>query len=175
MIVRRIVLALCACIALVGTCPAQGYIQEYVPNDRVMIRLERRCGFASCQAYTVEVDGNGNVTFVGNQLASCTGKSTWKIAPRTVLDLVNEFLRAHFFDAASEYTHYQVAEGGENGYMHVMVDTTTCLPETLLTFIFGDRCHSVRIYDAVPSELGALPDAVDKATESARCLEVSGG
>lgn len=67
------------------------------------ITLERTNCYGSCPAYTVTIDGKGNVTYVGGLAALIPGTHHAVISHEAVTDLVNQIRAAHFLAAQDKY------------------------------------------------------------------------
>jgi hypothetical protein len=75
------------------------------PNDwsSVRIRLSRSGCFGSCPNYTVEITGNGDVTYVGWAFVRVPGVQRSKISPESVRDLYESFVRFGYFSMPEVY------------------------------------------------------------------------
>lgn len=75
------------------------------PTTPVAVTLERdsfeQCG--PCRDYTVEVQGDGNVVFMGKHASAFTGRYTDRIASALVSDLIEQFQRADFYSLEDDY------------------------------------------------------------------------
>ena len=79
---------------------------------RITLKRARVCGGA-CLSYSVEIRGDGTVTFHGGSYALITGEHHATISKDAVVNLVNQFRRANYFslkkryaDAMSDQTAY---------------------------------------------------------------------
>jgi hypothetical protein len=153
-------------VAVIGGVAAA----QSVSISEVEVRLVRtpHGGCAGpCSRYAVTVRGDGTVTYDGTVIYSGAGQvagaRTRSISVDEVLSLVNEFLRARFFEARNTYLHpastivrngdtvvFQGADGGSDN------------PEVDLTLRIGDRSKTVTLRNNYPAELGRLPELVDR-------------
>jgi hypothetical protein len=161
---NRFVLALFPLVLLCSTPAIAG--DSEIPLSEVMIQLSRIPGLGGTQAYTVTIHGDGQVEFNGTG-TSHSGAATWTIETAAVVKLVNLFLTARFFEAASSYTtHEYVNVGPEGGLIRgrsASIDDATAR----LTFKLGDKEHSVFLSDGIPLGLRYLPDDVDEGAGTA--------
>jgi hypothetical protein len=153
-------------VAVMGeVATAQSY-----PLSEVEVGLVRtpHGGCASaCSRYAVTVRGDGSVTYDGTVIFSGAGQvaglRTRSIPIDQVISLVNEFLKARFFDARDTYRNppstivrdgdtvvFKGAGGGSDD------------PQADLTLRIGDRRKTVTLYSNYPADLGRLPELVDR-------------
>jgi len=94
--------------------PVEGRLQDYVgPVDRrfpdrldanqVKVILERTECFGDCPAYTVELLGNGQVTYRGRSHVAVAGVHRWRVPPETVTALLARFKEAEFLQLKGHY------------------------------------------------------------------------
>jgi hypothetical protein len=147
-----------------ATCWAQ---DPEIPLSHVEIRLERSTCFGSCPAYTVAIHGDGRVDFDGKRNTAHRGQATWRIPVDDVVTLINIFLKAHFFDAAPRYERKEFVRLGPHGGLQLLQEGITDISRSTLTLKLGSREHSVDLYYGVPTQLMALPGAVDETATTA--------
>ena len=70
----------------------------------VVITLERTPCFGTCPAYTVTVNGRGQVIYEGRDFVRVKGTHRTTIDPKAVETLVGEFQGAKFFELENEYS-----------------------------------------------------------------------
>jgi hypothetical protein len=132
---------------------------------KVRVELERKgCMDSACRVYRISIDGNGRVEYTGIRSVAVEGKRTREIDPAHVVGLVNEFLRARFFDALNEYDEVEQVARIEDHLVFVN-EVKTDLPWFVLSLKLGDRTKTVRLRDHYPAELGSLAEAVDRTAE----------
>jgi hypothetical protein len=154
--VRHIV----AVAAVVLLAAGQGLAQdESFPPDDIHIRLERTPCQGKCPTYTIDIDGNGRVAYEGIQWVSTLGKHTWQVPEEDVVDLVNRFLDAHFFDAAPACRADEPLPATADGVARA--------PGARLTLNLGAKSHTVLLSADYPEELALLPMNVDDAAQVA--------
>jgi hypothetical protein len=89
------------------------------------------------------------------------GRRTRTIPIDEVVALVNEFLHARFFDALDKYWgDTSIVRNGDKldfSYSGMMDDT-----QTDLTLRIGDRKKTVTLFNNYPTELGRLPELVER-------------
>jgi hypothetical protein len=78
---------------------------------RITLKQARMCG-GGCLAYSVEVRGDGSVTFHGGSYALITGEHHATISKEAVVNLVNEFRRADYFSLKKRYEDGMTDQNG---------------------------------------------------------------
>ena len=161
---RHIVAAACAVLLCASQSPAQ---DESLPPEQIHIRLERTPGLGKSPTYTVDIDGDGQVTYDGTKWVSTIGRHTWRVPQDDVVQLVNRFLDAHFLEAATEYRTGEHLSAAADGTMHLSGTTCADLPGARLTLNLGEKSHTVFLYHNYPEELALLPMDVDDTAQVA--------
>jgi hypothetical protein len=143
--------------------------QSY-PLSEVEVRLVRtpHGGCASpCSIYAVTVRGDGTVTYDGTVIYSGAGQvagvRTRSISVDEVVSLVNEFLKARFFEARDTYHNppSTVLRNGDTVVLYGAVGGSDD-PQADLMLRIGDRRKTVTLYSNYPADLGRLPELVDR-------------
>lgn len=73
-------------------------------GDPPVVTLERTPCFGMCPAYSVTLDADGTVTYVGRSNVRVAGQQTWKISPASVDALASEMEKAGYFKLKDRYT-----------------------------------------------------------------------
>jgi len=133
-------------------------LQAPTPSSQVVITIERTTCFGACPAYSLEITGDGTVTYQGRQFVRVIGKETAKISPEAVEQLVTAFERIHYFDLQNVYT------------AHI-----TDVPTTTTSIRIGERFKKVVDHYGGPDELQKLEDRIDEVAGSDRWIKPSGG
>lgn len=129
----------CMAVALaLGSCQARGSAPANDPD--VLIGMERGPCFGTCPIYAVTIDGDGNVTYSGQNFVAVTGVHKDKISKEAVQHLLDLFKSADFFSLLDEYR----AEVTDNPTMTVALK-------------IGDR--SKRVVDYV-GQMAGMPASV---------------
>lgn len=158
MVVRAAILALS--IAVTACAPPVPEIADgsTTPHptvsdwNSVRIKLERTGCFGFCPAYTVEIRGDGAVTYCGGEFVKERGERSKRVPVESVRNLVAKFMDAGFFALQDEYV------GG--------VDA----PFQILTFTVDGR--SKRVLESLgegvgmPLSVPEIGDAIDAASGS---------
>jgi hypothetical protein len=132
--------------------------------SEVEIRLDRDTGggcSGRCIRYRITVRGDGTVTY--EDLALPPLPSRGRTVPvDDVVTLVNEFLRASFFDASDRYAgkSFYVREGNDL-LLHGMSGGSDW-PSWDLRLRVGQAVKSVHLYFDYPDDLGRLRDRVER-------------
>jgi Domain of unknown function (DUF6438) len=120
----------------------------------VVITIERTACYGACPVYSLEITGDGTVTFQGRQFVRVIGRATATIPPEAVRQLVAEFERIHYFDLQNIYT------------AHI-----TDLPTTTTSIRIGERFKKVVDHYGGPDELEKLEDRIDEVAGSDRWVK----
>jgi len=129
-------------------------LQAPVSPSTVVITIERTACYGACPVYSLEITGDGTVTYQGRQFVRVTGKQTAKISPEDVRQLVAEFERIRYFDLQNIYA------------AHI-----TDLPSTTTSIRIGERFKKVIDHYGGPDELKNLEDRVDEVAGSDRWVK----
>lgn len=146
-----------------GPSPAPGQA-EHERLEGVCIELERSPCYGSCPSYSVTIEGNGRVTFVGRDYVSEVGRRETQISEEAVRTLLRAFDDARFFELEDSYRQ-----------------RVTCLSLETITLYVGERSKRVQNYGLrrrfdvqgrelkdwqVQESLFALADAIDAAART---------
>lgn len=71
--------------------------------NSVRIGLSRSGCFGTCPSYSVEIAGDGSVTYDGRSFVTFTGHHRGFTPPRSVIDLVRQFEKADFYSLADKF------------------------------------------------------------------------
>lgn len=87
-----------ALIGLLGVFTLSACTTDAAPatSGPVAITLTRTVCFGFCPAYTVNITGDGQVTYNGQSFVNVTGEQHATIAPEAVQDLLRRFDAVHF-------------------------------------------------------------------------------
>jgi hypothetical protein len=113
-----------------------------------------------CISYRVVVRGTGFVEYkdLGGEPRGPDLRRSIPIDE--VVSLLNEFVRARFFDASASYTNEPVVVR-EGASVRFLLRGGADGPEWDLTLRVGTRLKSVHLYEGFPRELGQLRDLLD--------------
>ncbi len=73
------------------------------------IKLQRTVCYGTCPAYSIEIRGDGSVTYIGGSFTLITGTHHDQIPKNAVVDLVNQFRAADYFSLKDHY-HWNVTD-----------------------------------------------------------------
>jgi ankyrin repeat protein len=136
---------------------------KHVPFPRVKdwnsvrIGLSRSGCLGTCPSYSVEIAGDGSVTYDGRSFVTFTGHHRGFTPPRNVIDLVRQFEKADFYSLADKYT----------------TSVTDNPTYTLNISIDGMRkqvVDYVGLQSGMPLAVSKLEDEVDRISGSERWL-----
>lgn len=122
------------------------------------IKLERTVCFGSCPAYSIEIQGDGSVTFDGGSLALIPGIHHESISSRAVAKLVDQFRRTDYLSLKDKY-----------------ITNVTDNPTYTTSIEFDGNKKQVIDYvgeqSGMPEILGALEDGIDEAAGTQKWLK----
>ncbi|MEF3083183.1 ankyrin repeat domain-containing protein [Luteimonas sp. SMYT11W] len=120
-----------------------------VPLDQVKISLRRTGCFGSCPAYSVEIQGDGAVTYEGHGWVDVEGVHRYEIPPSQVALLVADITRRNLWSMDSSYRA-----------------PVTDNPTHVLTLRMGEHVHRIDDYAGVmigmPRDIREFQAHVDK-------------
>jgi hypothetical protein len=77
--------------------------------NSLRIKLQRTVCYGTCPAYSIEIRGDGSVTYIGGSFTLITGKHHEQIPVSTVVSLVDKFRAADYFSLKDRY-HWNVTD-----------------------------------------------------------------
>lgn len=83
--------------------PEERGFPEHVDLATVRIRFERHGCFGTCPAYSLDVRGDGAVTYVGHDFVLAVGELHWRIPQENVEAIIALMRRADFFRLGGHY------------------------------------------------------------------------
>jgi len=133
---------------------------EITDWSSVRIRLERDGCFGQCPSYTVEISGDGSVSYEGEGFTALEGVYRTRIPQDRVVGLIELFRTADFFSLHDRY-----------------IASITDSAEYSVSLTIGGQTKTVVDYigqlDGMPDSVLALEEAIDRATETSRWVEGS--
>lgn len=140
---------------MTGLRPAQKVQFPAIKDwSSLRIRLERTACYGWCPVYTVEVSGDGTVTFVGERFVAAKGTHAAKIPREKVEALYRAFAKADFFWTNDRY------EGA-----------ITDMPTQIISIAFDGHHKTVVDYAGhtagMPKAIDELEDMVDQVAGTA--------
>ncbi len=151
-------LALVACGAQESTVettqPPTPTAEPTVDLSQLVISLERGVCFGFCPIYRVTIEGDGTVTWEGEQHVEVVGTETAQIEPEQVQELVAAFQALDFFALKDSYTEKCEPDG--------TCSTVTDLPSTTTTINLNGQIKSVTNYYGGPEGLAELEIMIDE-------------
>ena len=124
---------------------------ENVFSDLV-ITLERTACHGTCPIYKLTIEGNGTVTYEGQDFVQVRGKQTAILGPAQIQELVTAFEEAKFF-SLTDYTHEDTTDG----------------PSVITSITFNGKTKTVHHYygdNSAPQTLFDLESKIDEITNS---------
>ncbi len=139
-----LLLAMAVVPSLVG-CHSVSHPQDL---QSFSITLERTPCYGKCPAYTLALDGDGNVKYLGKRFVDIPGMQTAKIQPEQMTELLRAFAAIHFFDLQDKY-----------------VDLCTDNPTEFISLTLKGRTKRIENYFCGPGEPGPSADLVRLARQ----------
>ena len=128
--------------------------------NSLVIRLERGMCLGACPYYSVEIRGDGTVTYKGRSAVAVAGTVVTHIAADKVRALFAQFQSANFFWSLDRYAA-----------------NATDFPTYTMTLSFDGRGKKIEDYIGqaigMPPELIALEDAIDETAGTAKWLKIA--
>ncbi len=149
---------LCAVITSAARAQRQPSVNRMPPHlpsnlKGLKIRLVRTACFGSCPVYSIEIEGDGTVTYIGQGFVKIKGQRHGYVPPATVQKLAALFASTGYFSFRHSY-----GEGGSD------------LPSTETSIEWPGVRNSVINYGGfagtIPAKLYELEDSIDVATDS---------
>jgi hypothetical protein len=135
-----------------------------VPLSDVEVRLVRTpsggCVDPCPNNYTISIRGDGTVQY--DRMGLVEGIRTRSVSSDEVVTLVNEFLRARFFNAHDTYTACcsSLVRNGDSVALYGVASADD--PNVTLTLRVGAHSKTVVLRRDFPPDLGRLPELVDR-------------
>lgn len=144
--------------------PTEEWAAKKVPFPEIKdwnslrITLKRTSCFGSCPAYSVEIQGDGTVTFNGGSFCLIAGQHHAKISRDDVENLMNQFRAANYFSAKDKY---------ETGITDNPTYTTS------IKFDSHDKqvIDYVGLQSGMPEAISALELGIDRAVEAGKWVD----
>ena len=150
-------------LALTAACTAyaSGSSDQEFPASfdlsQVVMRLERGQCHGSCPEYSVEIHGDGSVTYEGKSSVLVEGKLDWIIPHADVVALIDELQKAGYFKLKDEYSD------GSFGGPHCKSLLTIANKTKSVSDGGGSACKPNAPTDkCVPDRVRAIHDAIDR-------------
>jgi len=141
--------------------------KEYRLEDVVMT-LERTVCFGTCPAYTVEVHGDGLVHYEGRRFVREVGVREDRIKRDAVVELLEDFYEADFFDLMNRYLTQRGVNVEPDGTVSEWMQQVTDLPSQIVTIKIGKYEKRVVDYWSPPAPLRELEGKIDEAAGTAK-------
>ena len=103
MFVRRFLIATLGAVALIACAPVEAPAEQPTTMSNVEIRLTRSVCYGFCPAYTVTINGDGQVRYEGRRFVDAVGERTATIPREDVARLVARFDEIGFNNLRDAY------------------------------------------------------------------------
>jgi hypothetical protein len=139
----------------------KGEPSSYKPEE-IQVGLSQTACLGPCPVYSVQISGDGTIKYQGRENVAVVGSREAKIAPTEVAKIVNDFLRARFFEMPETYTGFADSVRFENGqFARRGGGVSTDGPKTVLTLRMGAKTKTISLYGRYPDELRHLGLLID--------------
>jgi cysteine-rich repeat protein len=142
-----------------GDAGAAGVGSDARDGFGTVITLDRIC-YGTCVSYSILIDGNGRVTYVGRQLVKLVGTASSQIPVSDVQELVGEMEQADYFNLT---VPWPCAQGYSPGASIVTTSLTIAGASQIVYDDHGNAC--------APAVLGSIEDRIDAVTNSAQWVK----
>jgi hypothetical protein len=116
-----------------------------------VITLERSTCFGRCPSYTLRIEGNGNVSYLGRDFVAVKGAQTSQITPGAVKGLVDEFFRIDYFALQDSFD-----------------SQITDVPHCITSLSIDGQSKRIFDRDGAPASLRALEDKIDSVANTSQ-------
>ena len=126
--------------------------------DFVVITLERGPCFGGCPVYKVTLRGTGEVTWEGTRFVKVMGPASAKVNPDAVRGLLDELVRAGYFDMSDKYTKANATD----------------MPSAVTSVTLSGRAKTINHYYgdfSAPKALTDLEKRIDEVAGTAQWIK----
>lgn len=132
-----------------------------VPAD-AQIELRRTSCYGPCPIYTLSIDADGRITFVGEKFVRVVGRQTAHIDLSVVAKLLARAESMRFFDLHNAYKYIENPDGTHT--------TITDQPTTYVSITANGRSKTVEDYVGAPTALREFEREIDEAAGTKRWI-----
>jgi hypothetical protein len=126
-----------------------------IPEDQLLIRMEKTPCYGKCPVYTLSIGQDGRGVFEGKENTDYTGLYTFRLRRAQIDELHEAFERAGFFSMEDKYHAY-----------------VTDLPTVYLTYRSGGKEKKIMDYYGAPQELKDLENQVETLVLSLKLKKI---
>lgn len=126
-----------------------------IPEDRLLIEMEKTACYGSCPVYTLEISKQGRGIFEGVENIDFTGKYRFSLSTRELDELAEAFREINFF-------------GLEDRYHKLVTD----LPTTYITYHEEGKTKKIMDYYGAPQELKDLEKQIESMVLSKKMKKI---
>jgi len=132
------------------TTPLKPTQKTIVDNAFRSIRIERGSCYGFCPMYSLEINQNGSVCFIGDMFVEKLGKHEWNI-PKETTNVLNAAIKKFmFFDLEITHSNFQIS------------DQPTCTVSVTLTNGESRTITQGKGTEVWPEELKLFQKVIDK-------------
>lgn len=131
---------------------------EPVPQEELVIRLERTACFGKCPVYSLMIKGHGAVIYSGVDFVKMKGIQETTISAEAMDQLLQAFDDAEYFLLDDSYTGFGKSD----------------MPSVYTSISIGDNTKSVKHYlgdNKAPKKLTELENKIDAIVNSAQWIK----
>ena len=148
-------IGLLLCILMTAGCTNK---TEPVPQEELVIRLERTACFGKCPVYSLMIKGDGSVIYSGVDFVKIKGIQETTISAEAMDELLQAFDDAEYFLLNDSYTAFGKSD----------------MPSAYTSISIGDNTKSVKHYlgdNKAPKKLTELENKIDAIVNSAQWIK----
>jgi hypothetical protein len=147
-------------MALLAGCTKDGTNKSSSTGteEDLVITLERTACFGACPVYSLTINGDGTVIYVGEDFVKTKGERETTIGADAVNQLVLEFEKADYFSLNDSYTGFGVSD----------------MPSANTSITVGGQTKAVKHYlgdRSAPEKLTELENKIDEIVNSAQWIK----
>lgn len=143
-------------------------VEEFRGKDidpaEVVVTMERTACFGTCPAYRVTISGTGHVEYEGRHFVLNQGFREGAISPEAMIDIASALMRAHFFDASSEYRTSDTIMSYD-GRLQLQSIVVADAAGVYLQLKLGRHEKRVQLQFNVPAEIETVTRLIDQAVD----------
>lgn len=147
-------------MTLIAGCTNDGTNKPSSPvtQEEPVITLERTSCFGTCPVYSLTINGDGTVVYVGEDFVKTKGEKETTISIDAVNQLVLEFEKADYFSLNDSYTSFGISD----------------MPSANTSISIGGKTKAIKHYlgdRSAPQQLTELENKIDEIVNSAQWIE----
>jgi ankyrin repeat protein len=150
--------------------PSEDLPKKHVPFPsgltlaRVQMKLERSACSDGCPAYSVEIRGDGTVTYHGERYVVVTGEHRDRISEAAVSEILDAFRKADYFSLKDEYSYTTSCFSSDSHYPSFETSLSTDNVTKSLRDCLG-------LHVGMPEAISDLEDTIDRVAGTEKWIK----